>query len=402
MLRIASQAEWFFQIQWFAPAKLPAREGVDNGEAVFLKTFSSLVIVWAWAAVAWGQTTAIEATATEPAPLRIVSFSPALSQFVVDLGRGDWIVGVADHDTAAPEGLPVVGNYLAPHVERLLSLRPTHVLAMVGKEGPDARLVEWAARGQFELLLYPTPHSVREILDMLAGVDAGRTNLGRALRAQDRARELSRLITYRLSAISQAVEDAAAIPPRVLLVFNPNPLWASGPGSVEDDLLCNYLHASNAAGDLGGVAVVLDRERLLELRPDVVLFMLPGAPPIDDFAQDPRPSLFRGLDVPAVEQNRFEVIGDPRVLLIQSTAVDQIAARLAMAIHPDKAGAIRKIMQSNPPPSEVSSAPPADVPLPATKPSEAPETMPSIPMTTPVHGSDPWGGAVEQGHVDGQ
>ncbi|MCC7406672.1 MAG: ABC transporter substrate-binding protein [Phycisphaeraceae bacterium] len=376
-----------------------------KGASVFHKTCSVIVALGAWLAGVSVQGQVVEAPATEPAPPRIVTFSPALSQFVVDLGRGDWIVGVADHDTAAPEGLPVVGNYLAPHVERLLSLRPTHVLAMVGKEGPDARLVEWAARGQFELLLYPTPHSVREILDMLAGVDAGLPDLGRALHAQGRARELSRLITYRLTAISQAVEDAAATSPRVLLVFNPNPLWASGPGSVEDDLLCNYLHASNAAGDLGGAAVVLDRERLLELRPDVVLFMLPGAPPIDDFAQDVRLSLFRGLDVPAVENNRFEVIGDPRVLLMQSTAVDQIAARLAMAIYPDKAGAIRTIMRSSPPPPEVSSAPPSEVDEHNTEVVEASktaETMPSIPMTTPVHGSNPWGGAVEQGHVDGE
>ena len=86
---------------------------------------------------------------------------------IVDMRHADALVGVAQNDAAAPQGLPVVGNYLDVDTEALLKVRPTHVLMMVGKEGPPARLTELAKTHKFDVVAYRTPRNVTEIGDII-------------------------------------------------------------------------------------------------------------------------------------------------------------------------------------------------------------------------------------------
>ena len=62
----------------------------------------------------------------------------------------------------------------------------------------------------------------------------------------------------------------------MLMVIGVNPLMASGPGTVHDELL-SYCGARNAAGNALVGAPVYDKERLLDANPGVVLFLLPQA-----------------------------------------------------------------------------------------------------------------------------
>ncbi|MEM8886286.1 MAG: helix-turn-helix domain-containing protein, partial [Planctomycetota bacterium] len=58
----------------------------------------------------------------------------AATRVIVDLGLGGRLVGVAEHDAAAPEidadgsPMPIVGNFMEVDTERLLTLSPTHVV----------------------------------------------------------------------------------------------------------------------------------------------------------------------------------------------------------------------------------------------------------------------------------
>jgi ABC-type Fe3+-hydroxamate transport system substrate-binding protein len=274
---------------------------------------------------------------TDAAPQRIVSLSPAMSRSLVELGLGDRIVGVAEHDHAAPPGLPVVGNYLSPNIERLIALRPTHVVMMAGKEGAHPRLRQLADQGQFRFVSFPAPADVPGVLRLLHDPDA--LDLGDALGVSDRAAALAATIRHRLEQLAAltaegtAESTADALHPRVLLAFSTSPVWASGPGSVEHDLL-RCVGAVNVLADVPRAAMVLDREKLMALSPPVIVLMMPGSPPLGPLDQDARLAAFRGLGLPAMRDGRVVLVNDPLTLLAQSAAVDDIAAALARAIHP--------------------------------------------------------------------
>ncbi|WP_420550816.1 helical backbone metal receptor [Litorivicinus lipolyticus] len=58
--------------------------------------------------------------------LRLITLTPALTESVKALGRGDWLVAT---DQASDAGLPIVGDYQRINIEAIVGLNPTHVLA---------------------------------------------------------------------------------------------------------------------------------------------------------------------------------------------------------------------------------------------------------------------------------
>ena len=59
---------------------------------------------------------------------RIVSMSPAMTEMVVELGAGRYVVGRSPFCGAVDEQVPVVGDLLNVHWEHLARVDPTHVL----------------------------------------------------------------------------------------------------------------------------------------------------------------------------------------------------------------------------------------------------------------------------------
>ncbi len=98
---------------------------------------------------------------------RVVSLSPALTKMVVDLGKGEAIVGVGENDAAAPDGAAVVGTYLDPNLEKLLELQPTLILTMSDKDGVPKRLAEFASQHGIQLVAYPVPKTVTAVASIL-------------------------------------------------------------------------------------------------------------------------------------------------------------------------------------------------------------------------------------------
>ncbi len=290
---------------------------------------------------------AVNKDADSDATLRVVSLAPSLSQMMVDLGAGDLLVGVAEHDNAAPPGLPVVGNYAAVSIERLVSLKPTHVLTMAGPSGPPASLLDLMAEGVFELEWYKYPKSVADIRWILHHEHTSGDEhpaLGRVLDVEERAKALSERIGQQLAAIREQTDaylkETGQKRPRVLMVIGTDPIMASGPGTVLDELL-SYAGGTNAAAEAQVSAPEYGREGLLALSPEVVLFLQPKAPPIME--DDPRLAPFRDLPIPAIESGRVYALGHPLILL-PSTSVVVTCAEMAKAIHPAIADQIDEIV----------------------------------------------------------
>ncbi|BAM04260.1 ABC transporter substrate-binding protein [Phycisphaera mikurensis] len=182
---------------------------------------------------------------------RIVSLIPAATLTLVGLGLGENVVGVGEHDPAAeallPRETPRVGSFLDVDAERLAALSPTRVVVPAGTQ---LRLPAGA-----ELLAQPYPETVEQAAANLEAL--GAAGDAAAVRA----------------AFAEATPDPGG--PRVLLAFGTSPVWASGPGTVNDEVL-RAAGGVNALADAAVPALTLDEEALRALAPEVVLLLLPG------------------------------------------------------------------------------------------------------------------------------
>lgn len=277
-----------------------------------------------------------------------MSLAPALTQMIVDLGQAGRLVGVAEHDAAAPPGLPVLGNYQDVNTEALIQANPTLVLTMTGREPVPQHLRRLASAHHFRLIAYPSPLEFSQVISIIYDAqeipnspdNLPPTCLGAVLDSPDNALRLVTRITRQMYTISSAA--ATTDPPSVLMVIGVDPLMASGPGTVHDQLL-KHCGARNAAADAAVGAPVYDKEMLLHANPDVILMLLPGASPLGPIEADPRLASLRGLAVTAVKQNRIALINDPLAHL-PSSSLPRIAAAMAKAIHPQAATAIDQAM----------------------------------------------------------
>ncbi|MEO1237948.1 MAG: ABC transporter substrate-binding protein [Planctomycetota bacterium] len=217
-------------------------------------------------------------------------------------------------------------------LERLATLAPTHVLATTGQVGLPTRVVEMAERRRIVLADLVYPNDLEEALGLIEAVGAalGRANRGAALAGRVRA-ELDGIAALTSAA---AAEEGEGLP-GVLMVFSTSPVMASGSGTVNDAVL-RIAGGENAAGSSGGgvgvSAPIFDREGLRAAAPDVLVLMMPGAEPLSG-VDDARLDVFRGLGLPAMEEERVVLLNDPGVLL-PGPSVSVTAASLAVALRP--------------------------------------------------------------------
>lgn len=331
------------------------------------------------------------ASSTPPeSGLRIISLSPALTQILVDLGQSEYIVGVGQNDAAAPAAAKVVGNYQNINAEQIVALNPTLVVTMSGRDGPPARLKELAAT-RFILVNYPypksptdvgniifreselhmgvpmvpaapaikpspsnppgatpaTPNAASQTATPVVNQDTGPSSLGALLDLLPQAMALKYTMLMRLGEISRLTSSKTdkQATPSVLMVIGTGPVMASGPGTVLDQLLI-LAGGSNAAAQTKTSAPTFDREKLLNLKPDMVLYFDPNGQPLAPINDEPRLASFRGLDIPAVKDNRIVIISNPQAMLPSST-LDKIAGLMAKAIHPELAKQIDETLKSS-------------------------------------------------------
>jgi iron complex transport system substrate-binding protein len=190
---------------------------------------------------------------------RVISLSPSTTETLFAIGAGPLVVGRSRFCDTPPEvrSLPAVGGYTDPNFEVIFALSPTLIVGARGPAGPrlEARLREHGVRTYF-----PETESVDQI-------DAMFIELGRLVNREDAARALAASTRAHIDRIAKAVSGKPR--PRVLLLFDVEPVVTAGPKSFPDDLLTR---AGGANVVQEGVPYpVLGIERVLALDPDVIL-----------------------------------------------------------------------------------------------------------------------------------
>lgn len=265
----------------------------------------------------------------------IVSLSPAVTRMLIDMGKRDQIVGVAEYDDPSL-GVPVCGSYQQPMIARIAGLKPSMVLteSPTGKVADVPELLRTlSAEGAFELKVIPHCRSVADVERALIDAEVG---LGVAVGDPDAAERARRLMLLRIKLMHAVVKKSKR--PRTLMLINPTTLGAIGTEVTHDELL-RLAGGGNAMGHVRIGYPTLDRAQLQQTaRPEVVLIFEPGGSELRD--GDARLRAFEGLSIPVTTSRRFAVIDHPNAML-PSTSLPEVMLEMALILHPDKAAALQ-------------------------------------------------------------
>lgn len=205
----------------------------------------------------------------EPAPvaqdqsLRIVSLSPAISRTLIDFDLDDHIVGRTPFCEALDQQIPVVGDLLNLDYERLVRIRPSHVLVQPPAAGIDPQLIALAERhgwtvGQWRL------NNVKDVKRLLSEIPE--------VLGDDALIEQAVELELR-------IEDSLRLEPdawdgTVLLVASTDPVGVFGTETYLNDVLTS-LGARNAVSLSHYPQLTL--EDVIRIDPQAIVLVRPGA-----------------------------------------------------------------------------------------------------------------------------
>lgn len=258
---------------------------------------------------------------TETSTLRIVSFSPALSRTLVDLGLAANIVGRSPYCSSLDQSIPVVGDLNNVDYEQLVRLNPTLIVVQPPAGGVDANLVEVAKRHNWRIVdwrlngIADIRAMVRELAAAIDEPDATRT-LAIKANAEAFAANLDRALA--------ADATRSVFGGRVLMVNAVDPVMAFGAGTYLDDVL-HALGAVNAVTEKEGTGwAQLSLEDVYRLKPDAIILVKPSAKP-DELTHDLGP--LATIEAPAVSEHRLALLAHADAYL-PSTSVVGVAEEL--------------------------------------------------------------------------
>jgi iron complex transport system substrate-binding protein len=256
-----------------------------------------------------------------PAP-RVVSFSPALTEILFDMGLGEHVVGVTRF-CKLPAGVqrPRVGDAV-PNTEAVLAVWPSVIFT---QSSP--------AKFQGVRDLDPDVRVVQVQLEALNDLPAAMDRIGEVLDRADLAAKHKAAFAAKLDAVRRRV--AGRPRPRVLFVMGTDRPVASGPGTFVSDLI-ELAGGVNAGADIPGQVRWRPThiEAVLKAAPDVLICQVSSA----EQADAARGYWLKWRDLPAARAGRVYVVTDVH-WSIPSTRLADLAPKLAEMIHPGKEGA---------------------------------------------------------------
>ncbi len=242
--------------------------------------------------------------------VRVVSLSPAISQGLASLGLGDRVVGRTPWCRMLPPAVPVVGDLYRIDYERLIRVRPTHVLLQASGTAPDPELRALARSHGWTVRAWPhldRVEDIRGLIDTIPTVLFGE--------------QAPEAVARRRQALLAALDGVAALRPcerdpgPLALVTGGDPLLAFGRATYLDDLLQAW-GLRNALQTEGWRTLTL--EGLSRLRTRAVIWLT------DHPEQAPRP-------LQEAFGERLHVLQHPGVLL-PSTTLPSVAQALAATL----------------------------------------------------------------------
>jgi iron complex transport system substrate-binding protein len=206
---------------------------------------------------------ALAGPALAQTPSRIISLAPNVTEILYDLGLGDRVVAVSGYCDYPPEvrAKPQIGGMSNPSLEAIVAMRPEMVV--VSEDG-NPRDIERRLRN---LNIRTHVFRARRLQQLPGEIRA----LGVVLGVADRADRCAGRIEKMVHGYAEKAQRASGrAPQKVLLVVQPDPLIAAGPGTAMDDVL-SLLGLSNIAADAKTQYPRYSLEEVVLRSPDIIL-----------------------------------------------------------------------------------------------------------------------------------
>ncbi len=199
-------------------------------------------------------------------PTKIVSLSPSNTEVLFAVGAGSRVVGVTRYCDYPPEvlgrvgdgSLVVVGGFVDPNVEVIVSLEPDLVLASGDLQLDVVSNLE--AKGLTVVALYP-----RTVEDVVSDVRLA----GRIVGSSDKAERLADSMAARIAAVVEGVERTIERP-RVYYEVWYDPLMSVGPGTYLNDLI-EMAGGVNIFADSKAPYPIVNPETIIEADPEIII-----------------------------------------------------------------------------------------------------------------------------------
>jgi iron complex transport system substrate-binding protein len=265
------------------------------------------------------KTTPVASTGKHPT---VASLSPAATDILLAIGAQDHLVAVSSYDRgkAAIGQLPTAGDYLTVDWERLASIKPDLIIMQAYESTAPAGFKERAA----ELGIRP----VYIHIDKLADISTATRTIGDAVNEPAKAAAADQAMRDKLDAVARSVAGEPRV--RTLVITDEVGAGAAGAGTFLDELLTIAGGANAAAGEGTGYPGI-DREKIVALKPEVVLHLLPDKPA--STVADAKRYWASMPNVPAVRAGRVYVLTESSVMQ-PGLKVGNVAELFAEKLHP--------------------------------------------------------------------
>jgi iron complex transport system substrate-binding protein len=266
-----------------------------------------------------------DSQAASPAPRRIVSIVPAVTEMLFAIGAGPNVVAVSSFDTWPVEAtkLPKVGALLDPDVEQVIRLRPDLVVVY----GTESELRAKLARAGIRTFPY--------VMGGLDNLTKTMRELGKVVGRAADAEKAAAGIEARFDAIRRRVAGLSR--PRTLLVFGREPgalraIDASGGVGFLADIV-TMAGGDNVFASQRREAVRVGTEEILAARPEVIIDLHYGRA-LSPEQIDRERAVWKTLPaVPAVREGKVALlVGNEFV--VPGPRLADAAEAIADVIHP--------------------------------------------------------------------
>jgi iron complex transport system substrate-binding protein len=199
-----------------------------------------------------------------PAPRRIVSLAPNVTEVLFELGLGPQIIGVTRYCDFPPAALAKekIGGLIDPDLERIRALDPDLIIAFRGNPLPVVQRMRSLRLPVFVLEMGQTLESVFPFLD----------KIGRVTHRDKEAQGLIRDLRDRYLAVEAALRGETR-KPRLFISLHGLGLWTCGQESYLTDL-ADKAGGTNIAGRFPRRWLNYSREQLLQDDPEVFVVLV--------------------------------------------------------------------------------------------------------------------------------
>jgi iron complex transport system substrate-binding protein len=255
-----------------------------------------------------------------PAPQRIVSLAPGITETLYALGLDDKIAGVTTFCDwpAAARTRPRIGGFTNPSIEKIVSLKPDLIIATADGNRKDTVL----QLERLELSVYVTnPSDTNGILRSIL-------HIGEITNREKDAGILVEKLQKRLNNITVQISHKKK--PRVFFQIGLEPVVTAGKGTLINEVI-ERAGGVNIAGHDVARYPRYSAEGIMGASPEIILF----APMINDKEFTMVKSFWQKFEgIPAVKNNKIYPIKTDLISRASPRIVDAIE-KMALIFHPE-------------------------------------------------------------------